>query len=381
MKRRFFLRVIVLLTLSLGFQQYADAQLGGILNKAKSAVKSKVKNATDDAKENLSKEAKKKADKEVENAKSKAVSKGIESVLGDAPDCPWLMAEDADPAKVESLIKQLGSMNHEKTKEFAKQIDARVLYDQKIVEGMNNGTIPKDEGVRSKAEKELEKWNYFIRNMGGTGSHSTTFVMEKGEEGWFTNERVLIIIHTKDNVYVTARDNEGMFCSLAYTGIYADEQAVKDATKDYLFNLNEAVIMENVASKQSESYEREYNRALLCAKLIGDAIKNNKPENLEKKARPAAGSMNGTFKAKALALAKQQDSSVTDVVITSSSWDVKTNSLGIPIKRVIYGYIFKKDKVGTKASARSWAQKHMGGGKYADLTNDGVGVEADFYVK
>ena len=379
--KHFLVKAILLAVLTLGVQQSSYAQLGGVLNKAKSAVKSKVNKSTNDVKENVTNEVTKEVKKEATKAKTKGVSKALQKVLGDAPDCPWLMAEDADPAKVEALVNQLGKMNYEKTKEFAQQIDARVLYDKKVVDGMKNGTIPKDEGVRTLAENELKKWDDFIDKLASKGQPFGPHGMQKGQDGWFTDGRVLIIIHTKDNLYVTARDNTGLFCSLAYTGVYADEQAVADATTDYLFNLNEAVFLENVASKESDSLEREYNRALLCATLIGDAIKNNKPENLEKRAKPKAGSMNSTWRAKALTLAKQQDSNVTDVVITSNSWDVKTNALGIPIKRVIYGYIFTKDKVGTKASSRSWAQKHQGGGKYADLTNDGVGVEADFYVK
>ena len=374
---RFITKAILLLSLTFGIQQTANAQLGGVLNKAKSAIKNKVKEATGDAKDKVSKEA----SKGVSKAKTAAVSKALQKALGNAPDCPWVMAENVQVKEVESLVNQLGKMNNEKTKAFAEQIDARAAYDMKIINGMKDGSLPKDEGVLAMAEAEMTKWKDFIDKVADKGQYHGPVNVKKGDQGWFFEGRAQVIIDVKEGIFVTVKNNQPMFCSLGYDGIYLDEEKMKIATEVFIYNLNQATLFENFASKQSNYLDREYNRSLLAAKWIGDAIKYNKPENLEKRARPAAGSMNGTWRAKALALAKQNDSSVTDVVITSSKWDVKTNAFGIPIKRVIYGYVFYKDKNGTKASSRSWAQKHQGGGKYAALANDGVGVETDFYVK
>ena len=376
--KQLFTKAFLLLAFTFGLQQSADAQLGGILNKAKTAVQNKVKDVSKDVKEKATKEVKAEASK----AKTQAMSKALQKALGDAPDCPWVMAEDVNIAQMENLVNQLGKMNNDKTREFAAQIDARAAYDMKIIKGMDDGSLPKDNGVYEMAKKEMDNWETFFSKMSAKGGVYGPHNMKKSDEGWYQDGRVQIIIPTKNGVYVTVKkDGQATFCSLAYDAIYAEELELKDATEGFIFNLNEATLFENFASKQSHEFEHEYNRSLLAAQLIGDAIKFNKPENIERRAKPAAGSMNGAWRAKALPLAKQKDSNLVDLVITSDAWDVKTNALGVPIKRIIYGYIFYKDKNGTKASARSWAQKYQGGGKYGALANDGVGVETDFYVK
>ena len=85
--RQIITKAFIMVGLICGMQTTASAQLGGVLNKAKSAVKSKVKNATEEVKEKATSDAK----KEAANAKSKVLSKGLQKALGDAPDCPWVL--------------------------------------------------------------------------------------------------------------------------------------------------------------------------------------------------------------------------------------------------------------------------------------------------
>ena len=374
--RQIITKAFIMVGLICGMQTTASAQLGGVLNKAKSAVKSKVKNATEEVKEKATSDAK----KEAANAKSKVLSKGLQKALGDAPDCPWVLDEKATEAQMENLIKQLGSMNSEKTKAFGEQISARAEFDKKILDGMKNKTLPHDDGVWDKAYKEMQKFEKFYGILINKGiGYGPTNIKKDDQGNWCQEGAVRIIIG--NNAYVTIKNDKPVFCTLAYDAIFLDEEGIKKAQEAYRFNINSAWLLEGFPKTYDESLEQSYYRASFAANTIGHAIVNNKPENIERRDRPKAGSMNGAWRAKALALAKQKDSNVTDVVITSNEWDVKRNSLGVPINRVIYGYIFFKDKNGTKASSRSWDQKHQGGGKYGGLLNHGVGVETDFYVK
>jgi hypothetical protein len=85
--------------------------------------------------------------------------------------------------------------------------------------------------------------------------------------------------------------------------------------------------------------------------------------------------MNKSLKAKALAVAKAEDSSVIDVVITSNHWNVTPLE-----RRSVSGYVIRNTKMGKQASGRSWCQDYMGGGKYGSLRNFGVGLDS-FYIK
>ena len=116
-------------------------------------------------------------------------------------------------------------------------------------------------------------------------------------------------------------------------------------------------------------------RAKVFVDNVQKALASNTPENIERHPMPKAGSLNKSLKAKALALAKAEDSSVIDVVITSNSWNVKPLE-----RRSVSGYVIKKDEYGKRAFARTWCQDYMGGGKYGSLRNYGVGM-GSFYLK
>ncbi|MBQ4388069.1 MAG: hypothetical protein II822_10760 [Prevotella sp.] len=123
-----------------------------------------------------------------------------------------------------------------------------------------------------------------------------------------------------------------------------------------------------------------YNLCGMYADAVEKACEGNTPENIERKPRPAAGSLNASMKPKALAVAKADDPEVVDVIITSSQWDVKVNAFGVPVNRNIYGYYIYKDEVGLQCCPRMWAEDYRGG-KYGSLRKGGVGAGGPFYIK
>ena len=372
--KNFMSKTFIALVMLLGTQQVANAQIGGLLNKAKSAVKSKANDAVEDAK--------KKADKEKDKVQAKVDEKQASLTLGNAPECPWVMAVGVNEADVTSLVDKLGTMDVEKTKAFAAQIDARAKYDKDLLANMQTGgAVPFNATLFNQATEEMRNWENLFGKIVQKGDVMGPNGLKKTDNGWNFEYEIKIIVSTKEGIFVTSKDNKGIFCSLGGDGIYVDEDKLPIAKEVCTFNLNAAVLLEGFAQYQDKALERNHQRALIASKLIAEAISNNSPANLEQHARPKAGSMNGAWKAKALALAKQKFPNATDVIIVSDSWDVKTNALGVPINRIIYGYVLTNEKAGTKATRVSWDQKHQGGGKYGELKNYGVAAESPFFVK
>ena len=379
---KFISKMFIALAMLFGMQQTANAQLGGLLNKAKSAVKSKAKSVVDNVKGDVSAEVKKKADKEKEKVEATVAEKQASLFAGKTPDCPWVLAKGVNPADVEKLVSNLGTMNHEKTKDFAKQIDARAEYNKYMLENMKTGgPVPFNSTIFNTATEEKKNWETLYGKILNKGDVMEPGNMRKTEQGWVSDSDIRIIISTKEQIFVTVKNDKGMFCNLGGSGIYVTDEQMPLVSDAYLFNLNAAALLEGFAQHQDKALERTYNRALIAAKLIGEAIGNNSPDNFEKREKPKAGSMNGAWRAKALELAKQKFQNVVDVVVVSNSWDVKKNALGVPVNRIIYGYVLTKDKVGTRAMRISWDQKYSGGGKYGALNNYGVASESPFYVK
>ena len=159
-------------------------------------------------------------------------------------------------------------------------------------------------------------------------------------------------------------------------------RAVKRMRKVQILGYNIRGLAEEVGMpiKETDYLPVLYNLAAMYAGVTEKAIANNKPENIARKARPAAGALHSSLKAKALAVAKAEDSNVTDVIITSKTWDVKRKGAAIT-HRSVYGYYLVKDKIGTKCVPRAWTQDYKGGGKYGSLRAGGVGTTEEFYIK
>jgi len=282
--------------------------------------------------------------------------------------------------QMKSYADALGDKSEEECKTLGTQLCQRVQYNKKIVEGMENNSIPYEGTLKSQAESELSKWTEFYGALTDKRIHYVPEMVKKSDGSWTNNSSHLMIPSTRP-VHVFVKDGKGRFCTLAGDAIFVEANDVQAATNDCKFYKNLRWVLEPFAQAKDERVEQMYYASRYSIDAISEAIDNNKVENIEHKERPKAGSMNATWRAKALQLAKQEDNKVVDVVITSSRWDVKKNALGTPINRIIYGYVFYKDQYGTKASSRSWDQKHEGGGKYGALGNHGVGAKADFYVK
>lgn len=113
---------------------------------------------------------------------------------------------------------------------------------------------------------------------------------------------------------------------------------------------------------------------------VDTALSKNTSANITRQSRPKSGSLESGLKSQALAAAKNQNSKVIDVIITSSNWDIKKKN-GVPTHRSVYGYWIIEDPEGKMCLPRMWQQDYQGGGKYGSLRAGGVGMEEPFYLK
>lgn len=122
------------------------------------------------------------------------------------------------------------------------------------------------------------------------------------------------------------------------------------------------------AEREAERLEAERKAAEAKAKREAEIEASKKPLK--------AGALNKTYNAKVLKLVKASDPDVIKVVIESSSWNVKPLT-----RRTMVVWIVRKDKDGNLiANDRTFAEDYMGGGKWGNLHQYGIGLRSQ-YVK
>ena len=388
---------LMAIAIMFGCANTAHAQFGNIIDKATKTVTGTAEHMADKALE----KAQQKARKKMYDIVKKKVLNGKQM-----PEQPWPMEEkafkenifppqDKSPYNLTYFVYNLPNESPENLAKLRDQLTARYKANQKIMIANEAGLFSQLGGYTSalltEVEQEQGRWdafygelwqrtyilfsNYKKRDVNGQGAWEIT---------WKAGDISCPV--DKSTYWIYEKNGKMGFFDINGYGAYAtaaDQKHIKDeiARMDAI-----ALLTEGLTNEGDDQYGNEKNgMALLHAvavtwsNAVKKALKNNSPENLEKQPMPKAGSLNKQFKAQALKLAKQNDPSVIDVVITSNTWDIK-REYGVPKHRVIYGYVIRNDEVGKHASKRSWCQDYQGGGKYGGLRNFGVGTES-FYVK
>lgn len=402
-------RTLMAIAFMFGCANFAHAQFGKII---KNAASNTAKNAVDKAKKTATGTVERVADKAVEKAKQKARKKLYEIVKKKVlngkqmPEQPWPMTEqavkeyvypptEANPYSITYYVYNLPNESKENIIKLREQMTARFKANEKILKAQEIGLFDQLGGYASalltEVEQEQGRWQAFYGELWQHtyvrfSNYKTKDVT--GQGGWqITWKPTNISCPCDRSTYWIYEVNGKMgFYDINGYGAYAtpaDLKIINDevARMDGIVLLTDGLTNEGDDPNSNEKYDmaRLHLVALTWSDAVRQALANNKPENLQKQPMPKAGAMNGSYKAKALALAKEDDPSVIDVVITSKTWDIK-RELGVPKHRVIYGYIIRKDELGKRASKHSWCQDYQGGGKYGGLRSFGVGTES-FYVK
>ena len=436
-------RLIMAVTFLFGISMASQAQLGGLVNAAKGALKTKSKSivrkqkekvqnevwrqthgrineAANNAEEAVNKAIEKRVNSAKETVMSKATSKAVAKFVGDAPELPALMGMaptqreyDATDLAHKELVWDLRVSDQEEIKALAEQLKARTDWNMKVRQGMANKKIPKDEKLRAQIDNEINNLQNFYGNLTRVVTLFAPIEMKQDKNGmWYSQGEHMLhaalsmsgvdasrkhLGNVKIILFKNKGGGKGVFIDVDGNARFLEEEELAVAKMDLNLMKNANALLRAFVDDWG-AYVQEwntflfdkngpndcvvaYNRSAQYNAMLQEAINGNSIENLEFKPMPKAGKLNASLKAKALSIAKGRSKDVVNVVITRDAWDVKKNALGVPTCRVAYGYQIVTTKHGKMAVPVSWAQDHMGGGKYGALRHYGVGVGGTFYVK
>ena len=361
----------------------ANAQLGGLVNKAKK----KAEQVVEKKKEDVKKDAKK--------AKEEAKMSAIET---QRPPLPWVMDPNGtyNGIGMEEFVDRMVEMDitEDGLKELRSQLDARFKHNH-VLDKINSGP-DYDVKLWESIQKENERyWQFYDKISSWTlVLINSTKVTEDANGAVSVSTKGSLMTANKyrakgsaQGITLVSRNGKYVFATLGGQGSFlnaADLEGAKKCAKQMhlfqIFTKNTPQLWDELGEKYSNTQKYMYYNQNVYANAADQAIANNTPENIDYKPMPKAGSMHAKFKAEALAIAKADDPNVLDVIITSNDWDVVMKGI-VPERRNIYGYIVTKDELGKKCSERVWTQKYQGNNNYGKLKAGGVGVSSDFYVK
>ena len=361
----------------------ANAQLGGLVNKAKK----KAEQVVDKKKEDVKKDAKK--------AKEEAKMSALET---QRPPLPWVMDPNGtyNGIGMEEFVDRMVEMDitEDGLKELRSQLDARFKHNHAL-DKINSGP-DYDVKLWESIQKENERyWQFYDKISSWTlVLINSTKVTEDANGAVSVSTKGSLMTANKyrakgsaQGITLVSRNGKYVFATLGGQGSFlnaADLEGAKKCAKQMhlfqIFTKDTPQLWDELGEKYSNTQKYMYYNQNVYANAADQAIANNTPENIDYKPMPKAGSMHAKFKAEALAIAKADDPNVLDVIITSNDWDVVMKGI-VPERRNIYGYIVTKDELGKKCSERVWTQKYQGNNNYGKLKAGGVGVSSDFYVK
>ena len=369
----------------------ANAQLGGLMKKAKEKAKEKVEQVVDKKKN----EAVEKGKEQAKEAKNDAKMKALET---QRPPLPWVMDPNGtyNGISMEEFVDRMAEMDitEDGLKELRSQLDARFKHNHTL-DKINSGP-DYDVKLWESIQKENERYWQFYDKISSWSLVliNSTKVTEDANGAVSVSTKGSLMTANKyrakgsaQGITIVSRNGKYVFASLGGQGSFlnaADLEGAKKCAKQMhlfqIFTKDTPQLWDELGEKYSNTQKYMYYNQNVYANAADQAIAQNAPENIEFKAMPKAGSMHAKFKTEALAIAKADDPNVLDVIITSNDWDVVMKGI-VPERRNIYGYIVTKDELGKKCSERVWTQKYQGNGNYGKLKAGGVGVSADFYVK
>lgn len=361
MKKMNLLKLAAAIALLFAVNMNANAQFGNLLNKAKKAVKEKAEKVVEGTSTTTSSLT---SPSSVRNAVATAAAPG---------ELPWTMTRDGQ-SKVMQFLDNMESLSTEEVAQLRDQMIKRYVYNE----------VAKS----SDSYQENQYFANFIQNisnqMGLYNPYKVKIV--NGRFDFDANGKVeLNTFGPSAYVQVTDKGEACFISASSHDRTYLNDERLEKAKANLKrvenYRTFFAAAGKGLSKDMEETFENGYNRATMYVTFLGDAIKGNSPANIERRAMPKAGSLNGQLHAAALAIAKKRMNNVVDVVITRDAWDVKRNALGAILHRVAYGYYIVKDEQGRKAVSHSWAQDYEGGGKYGALRHFGVGADGAFYIK
>ena len=313
-------KALMVIILAFGASASANAQLGGLVNKAKKAAENVVQKKVQETQVDMVRQqdaAKKMNELRKERAPKE---KAKQDELGQTGKLPAANLADGDVDFYLNSGQRFG-IYHTKTK-----ILERFLRD------------PNDNN----------KWISFRFNVNDDG----TIVTEKGVTTGIINRDGSMRSNKTDDVSI---DNDSF--------IYWKGTRVGSVNPAGEIRAFGDVIAYYYSDKPVDPKIATYLGYCdyLDNKTIGDYLK------IRKQAILTPGSLNDEYHDAALASIKRRFSNVQDVVITSNEWRIVRDDLGNIISRVCDGWYIIPNGTGRRAISYCWKQNYMGGGQYDKL--------------
>ena len=365
----------------------AHAQLGGLVNKAKKKAKEKVEQVVDKKKTDVQEKAK----EEVKNAKNDAKMKALEA---QRPPLPWIMglSKFSEDTIKEFARETLGKLPDDNVIALRDSLCARYKSNKLLMAALKEAQID-DYRLNESLENEQQRFNDFYNQLEWSIVPSLLLGVKgeklDGESATMKYERPRYHVVAGISTYSAFKTVKGDVYFMSVLGgtrvfLKANEAAEVQAEIDRVRKI--ILLSKGIGTFAKEVGDKPEAHGFLpflaedWVNRVDAALANNKPENIQYRDMPRAGSMHAKFKAEALAIAKAENPKVIDVVITSDDWDVLMKGV-VPERRNIYGFYITQDELGKICTERVWTQKYQGSGKYGKLKAGGVGVSTDFYVK
>ena len=325
--RQSIVKVLLLFTLAFGVNATANAQLGGLIDKAKKTAKSVVQNGVNNT---MQKEV---GNAQVDMARQKDIKKKQEE---------YRKARAANEKAAQDKCGQTGTLP---MADMTKG-DVDFYYDNGMRMGIyHTKTKVWEKFVRDK-KVDPNKWysmNFTFKDDGTVVIDDGTKVGEFSSDGTVNSGVTKGIKVDKDNfVYMNGKqigsisELGDIYLGNAFVGYYYGSIDPKIAAyMIYCVNLNGKFITEELA-RQAQS-----------------------------KIMP--GSLNDQYHDAALTSIKRKIPNVQDVVITSNEWRIIRDSLGNIISRACDGWYIIPNGNGRRAISYCWKQSYLGGGNYDSL--------------
>lgn len=361
MKITNFCKIVLTVLMMVAVSTNADAQLGGLLNKAKKTVKDAGKTAT--------------------NTATQAASSTVYDLSNNNPR-PWTMdiSDNYDfSRKIQAYVQRLNEVPQDSVKALKQMMLNRYNRNKEIIEKYKDNQLQMDFKTQTQYDnlkKENDTFEDFFMLLGR--NHATILTMD-GEVDIANNKASISQCQVSGALTTFFLSGENpCFITMSGDKTYIEGDDLAEVRKNMVQLYNIFLLCDGIDNIEAQTTKV---KAYMCLDTIGRAVENNKPENLERRPMPKGGPLNASLSAKALAAAKERQSyaNVTKAVITTD-WRVERNALGEIIRRKCDGYVFYNDKFGLRANGIQWAEDYVGGGKYGPIKVYGTGMQS-FYVQ
>ena len=370
MKLNSILKVMLVAAVAACFSLNADAQFGGLLNKAKNKAKEVVKDAGKDAKN---------------TAKETAKEKVNEAVGGKKTEKPYITENSSVPQLIEAYYywadldekainkKDLEWLCGDNGKQTTNMVVAMSNH--------SNASVYKDEIAAVKKHfNDLWEAHKKVKYEGKPTSKIADNNIHAEHLAWYVDKAKKS--GPTARAYYTVEACLMRFLNITKDG-FSDDSPVAEqlAEMKKLWNdLDEGLKAKNsdvnpyntrddiIALKEQGKKEMEREAAERKAKRQAEIDANTKT------AKELTGSMNAQWNAKVFKLAKERVPDCTKVIVYSNAWDVKRQGSTI-LRRCIYAWVVKPD--GT-ATDYGFCEDYQGGGKYGSLRNYSIGMRHVF---